>query len=172
MKKQLLILAFLSITILRSYSQIKFENGYFINDTNQKVECLIKNIDWRNNPIEFEYMLSQNAIIQKASIKTVKEFGINGVTKYIRTTVNIDRSSDDLKNMSSERNPIFQEEQLFLKVLVEGKASLLLYENGNLTRFFFKTNDSITSQLVYKQYLAENRISQNNYFRQQLFSRL
>jgi hypothetical protein len=168
MKKQIVFIALLNILSIESYSQIIFESGYFINESNQKTECLIKNIDWKNNPTEFEYKLSPNEAIQKATIQTVKEFGINGVSKYTRAIVKIDRSSDEIDNMSSDRNPNFQEEQLFLKVLIEGKASLFLYID-NLTRLFYKLNNSEISQLVYKRYLINHNIAQNNLFRQQLF---
>ena len=124
MKKHLLITALLTILSFSLYSQIVFENGYFINESNQKVNCLIKNVDWRDSPTEFEYKISQNEPVQKASIQTIKEFGINGISKYIGANVNIDRSGDELINMNSQKNPIFQEERLFLKVLIDGKASL------------------------------------------------
>ena len=68
-----------------------------INESNQRIECLIKNIGWINNPTMFEYRLSQNGTIQKATIQIVKEFGINNVSKYIRVKTNIDRSSDQMK---------------------------------------------------------------------------
>ena len=55
MRKQILVLAFITISCLQSYSQIIFENGYFIDESNNRIECLIKNIDWKNNPTEFEY---------------------------------------------------------------------------------------------------------------------
>lgn len=59
---------------------------------------------------------------------------------------------------------------LFLKVLIEGKASLYIYKDNNITRFFYKTNDSKISQLVYKSYLVNRTTTaQNNFFRQQLF---
>ena len=172
MRKQLLVIALITISSIESYSQIIFENGYFINESNKKIECLIKNIDWKNNPTEFKYKLSQNDTVQKATIQTVKEFGINNVSKYIRAKTNIDRSSDQLGKMSSERNPNFQEELLFLKVLIEGQASLFLYIDGNFTRFFYKLNDSEINQLVYKRYLVDNKISNNDYFKQQLFLQL
>ncbi len=176
MKNRILFLALLIILSINSYSQIAFENGYFINESNLKTECLIKNIEWKSNPTEFEYRLSPTEAIQVANIDTVKEFGINGYSKYIRALVKIDRSGDMLSNLSYERNPNFQEEQLFLKVLIEGKASLFLYTDGSLTRFFYKLNDSDISQLVYKRYyLDENniqnsnrRMAYNNYFKQQL----
>lgn len=157
-----------TILCVESYSQIIFEKGYFINDSNKKIECFIKNIDWKNNPTDFEYKLSINDKIKKATIQTVNEFGINNVFKYIRAKVEIDRSSDQIDEMSSERNPNFQEELLFLKVLIEGEASLFLYIDGNLTRFFYKTNDCKINQLVHKKYLNYDNISTNNYFKQQL----
>lgn len=172
MRKQILVIALVTISCIESYSQIIFENGYFINESNNKIECLIKNIDWKNNPTKFEYRLSQNDTVQKASIHTIKEFGINNVSKYIRTKTNIDRSSDQIEEMSSERNPNFREELLFLKVLIEGEASLFLYIDGNLTRLFYKLDDSEINQLVYKKYTVNDKISENNYFKQQLSQQL
>lgn len=172
MKKKLLIFTLLLLPFFESYSQIVFEKGYFINENDQKIECLIKNIDWNNNPETFDYMLSENAIIEKASIEKVKEFKIYGEAKYIRATVEIDRSSDKVNNLSTEKNPIFQKEPLFLRVLVEGKASLYRYNNVNLTRYFYKKDDSVAQQLVYKRYLTNNKIDKNNYFKQQLLNEL
>jgi hypothetical protein len=169
MKKQIIIAALLAILSISSYSQIVFENGYFINESDQKINCLIKNIDWESNPVEFEYKVSQDDLIQKANIQSVKEFCITGVSKYIRAKVNIDRSTDDPNKIGSDRNPVFQEETLFLKVIVEGKASLFLYREGSLTRFFYRNNDSEIIQLVYKRYILHYALATNNYFRQQLF---
>jgi len=172
MRKQLLLIALFTILCAESYSQIIFENGYFIDESNNKIECLIKNVDWKNNPTEFEYKFSQNDTVHKATFKTVKEFGIYNVSKYIRAKTNIDKSSEQIDKMSSERNPNFQEELLFLKVLIEGKASLFLYIDGNLTRFFYKLNDSEIQQLVYKRYLIDDKILENNSFKQELFLKL
>ena len=172
MRKQLLLIALFTILCAESYSQIIFENGYFIDESNNKIECLIKNVDWKNNPTEFEYKFSQNDTVHKATFKTVKEFGIYNVSKYIRAKTNIDKSSEQIDKMSSERNPNFQEELLFLKVLIEGKASLFLYIDGNLTRFFYKLNDSEIQQLVYKRYLINDTILVNNSFKQELFLKL
>lgn len=172
MKKKLLTIALIVTSCINLYSQIIFEKGYFINESNRKTECLIKNNDWKSNPKEFEYKLSPNGTIQKATIQTVKEFGINNFSKYIRAKTNIDKSSDLLNELSSERNPNFQEELLFLKVVIEGEASLFLYAGGNLTRYFYKLNDCEINQLVYKRYLKDNKILKNEYYLQQLFQQL
>lgn len=169
MRKQIQILAISIISSISCYSQIVFENGYFINETDQKIDCLIKNIDWRKNPTVFEYKLFQNTEIKKAGIHEVKEFGIFEASKYIRSVVEMDRSSSNLPDISTERSPVFREEQLFLKVVVEGKASLLQYRDRNLTRFFIKTNDNDIKQLVYKIYLKNGEsVARNVNFRQQL----
>jgi hypothetical protein len=173
MKKHLIFLLLLIFLSSKSFTQIVFENGYFINDVDQKVNCLIKNIDWDCNPGNFEYKLSQDDSVKKADINKIKEFGIIGVSKYIRANVNIDRSSDDISELSKERNPTFHEEELILKVLVEGKASLFMYEVKNIKRFFFKTDNSTINQLVFKRYFTyDNKFAYNNQFRQQLLNTL
>ena len=134
-------LLFLLLTVLgfSSYAQISFEKGYYIDNNDQRIDCLIKNIDWKNNPTEFEYKLSENSTPEKATITSVKEFGVVSISKYIRSTVNIDRSIDNVNSViliSKEKNPVYKEEELFLKVLLEGKASLYLFEMGNSKNFF------------------------------------
>ena len=152
MKKKLL-LALTVIFAINSYSQISFESGYFINNSNQKTECFIKNIDWANNPTEFEYKLTEKSEKKKATIKTVKEFSIYDTSKYVRATINIDISRNSNDELSTTKKAIFKEEELFLKVLIEGKASLYLYKYSNLTKFFFSKDGSKTEQLIFKKYL-------------------
>lgn len=171
-EKQIRITGLLILIAIQYYSQIVFEKGYFINESNQEIACLIKNKDWKNNPTQFEYKITQDSNIQKADIGNVKEFGINGISKYIRATVQIDLSGNKINKMSIEKNPVFQEKELFLRILIEGKASLLFYEKGNLKRYFYNLNDSEIQQLVYKPYLIDNKIGKNNHFRQQLFLNL
>lgn len=170
MKKQLLFL-FVIVLNLNGHSQVSFEKGYYIDNTNQKVDCLIKNSDWVNNPSEFDYKLTENSEPKTTSIKLVKEFGIDNISKYIKAIVNIDRSSDYSNNLSNNKNPKFKEEELFLKVLIEGKSNLYEYVEGNLKRYFYKKENSIIiEQLIYKRYLTiDNKIGKNNRYRQQLW---
>ncbi|MGO3237572.1 MAG: outer membrane beta-barrel protein [Psychroflexus halocasei] len=172
MKKQLLSLL-LFIIGFNSYAQITFEEGYFINNSGQKTTCLIKNVDWKNTPTQIEYKLQENDEAQLKSIETLNEFGINGISKYIKAKVEIDRSSKNINRLSQNRNPIFSEENLFLKVLVEGQANLYEYNDGNLLRYFYSLKDSEIKQLIYKKYKTVNGdVSENNRYRQQLWSDL
>ena len=168
MKKQLLFIL-TSILSLNCYSQINFEKGYYVNNSNQKIDCLIKNVEWKNNPTNFDFKLTEESNTENASIKSVKEFGIYNNSKYMRSTVNIDRSTEFINNLTYEGNPQFTEEELFLKVLVEGPANLYIYEEGNLTRFFYNKNNSKIEQLIFKKYLnSDYAVTLNNKYKQQL----
>jgi len=163
----------LIFTTLQFYAQVSFENGYFINNQNEKVECLIKNIDWEDNPKAFTYKFSEDEEAQTKVIKNVMEFGIYNFSKYVRADVGIDRSKKDINNMSLSKSPEFQKEQVFLKVLINGKASLYFYKQSNLKRFFFSIDSKPISQLIYKNYKTiNNQIAENNEFRAQLWKNL
>lgn len=169
MQKHILLLLVATVLSLNSYAQITFEPGYFIDNDGKKTDCLIKNKDWKNNPIEFQYQLFANDEKRIADIESVREFGISGTTKYIRATVEIDRSGTNIRQLSDTQSPIFKKEELFLKVLIEGKASLLQYEDKNLKRYFYQTQNKLIEQLIYKPYKDTNgKIFQNNQFRTQL----
>ena len=172
MKKEILLLL-TAILSLNCYSQISFEKGYFINNNEEKIQCFIKNVDWENNPKDFKYKLLEKSDPKTASIAQIKEFGIYNYSKYIRSNVNIDRSSENVNKLSNSKRPIFQEEELFLKVLVESKASLYQYVDNNLNRFFYNKDNSNIEQLIFKSYkttdLDKNNRYRNNRYRQQLW---
>lgn len=173
MKNRLFLLIIFSLLGFKTYSQINFEKGYFIEESNQQKDVLIRNMDWRNNPTSFEYKISEDSAVQTAKIEDIKEFGISNHSKYIRATVEIDKSGDDLGNLTANRNPEFQEETMFLEVLVEGDATLYRYRNGGLTRYFYNVNDAPIRQLIYKSYLVDNnKIVENKDFRQQVSTQL
>ncbi len=170
---KILLTALLSIFSFNCYSQIRFEQGYFIGNDDEKKECLIKNVDWRSNPTAIEYKVSEEAAPETATIASVKEFGILNALKYKRFSVAIDRSSKTIGKLSTSREPAFVEETLLLKPLVEGAANLYVYIDGNLTRYFYSVGESDVKQLVYKTYLtAAQQVDRNNSYKQQLWAEL
>ena len=183
MQVKIFSIAFFFGIIINSYSQINFEKGYCISNEGQKTECLIRNMDWNINPTDFDYKLSENAEVQKNNLLKTKEFGIDNVSKFLRFTIKMDRSSELTQLISKEKNPIFKEETLFLRVLVEGKATLYSYKEVNLYRYFFNIDNSNVEQLVHKSYLfgksafelsndSYTGLEVNNSFRQQIFNNL
>ncbi|WP_243349382.1 PorT family protein [Parabacteroides sp. FAFU027] len=167
---KILILVILVIVTINCFGQSYYEKGYFIDNKNIRTDCLIKNSDWLRNPTQFKYKLSENGEIQEADIKYVKEFGIANYYKYIRANVNVDISPSELKNISTDKNPVWQNKQLFLKVLVEGEASLYYYFGSKIDdRFFYSCKDSVIKQLIYKEYLYDtDHTAYNDSFRIQL----
>lgn len=167
MKKTALLFSLL-ISIL-TFSQIKFEKGSFIDNKGEKVICLIKDLGWKSNPTSFSYKLSADSEVKTALLKDVKQFEIEDEVKFIRATVQIDRSSENLSKISDVMEPKFVENQLFLKELVSGKANLYYYEEGNLVRFFFNMDGDTIRQLVYKRYEKDyNTVSYNKQYLDQL----
>lgn len=163
----LLVLATLSV-----HSQVNFENGYYITTENEKIDCLIKNYDWISNPTKVEFKAAENTEAKELSINFIKGFGIYNVSKFIQETVAIDRSNDDLNHLNDQREPINKIETLLLKVIIEGKASLYSYTDGNFNRFFYKINNSPIQQLVHKLYQNNGVLGENNRYKQQLWNEL
>lgn len=151
------------------YSQIKFEPGYILSGSGEKTNCLIKNFDWKNNPIQIEYKLSETAQVLTASPESIREFGIGDQIKYIAAEVDIDESSDQLKDLSPEKAPLFIREKIFLRLLLEGKASLYEVTTANYLRYFYQKQGDSIIQLIYKTYQLPGSGTAVNYtYRAQL----
>jgi hypothetical protein len=174
--KTILIAFIFLITATSLFSQKNYEKGYFIGNDNHRTECLIKNYDRRNNPRAFIYKLNVKDQPQKGDTASVREFGVYGYFKFIRAKVKIDRSGYRIGELTTDREPVWSDELLFLRVLAEGNASLYSFEDDDVCRFFYSVLDSSVHQLVQKKYLIEKDkvgsndiFGYNNQFRQQLW---
>ena len=177
MKKKHLLLLLLLWGMGSLYSQYNYEKGYIITNNGEKKECLIKNKEWKNNPEIINYKADLNSPEKKAGIEDIREFGIGDAIKYKRFEVDIDKSSSDTNNLDKDRAPKFEREVLFLKTLVEGKASLYSYDNQNIHRYFYSVDDKPVKQLIYKLYLLEyigkgSWLRKNEHYKQQLINDL
>lgn len=154
--------------ISTAFAQIKFEKGYFIDHTDKKVECLIRNEDWGRAPSEFKYKLSENDPIETATTSNIKEFYIEKYGTFRSAEVDVDQSPTALNQLSNEKNPIWKRKKLFLELLVDGDA-VLYFNRSAFAGFFYSVNEGEIKQLVWKQYTVEGgSLAINNGFRQQL----
>jgi len=180
--KNLLFIA-LIFSFSFSQAQINFEKGYFTSNSGERTQCLIKNMDWKDNPTEFEYKINPDDSESKtATIASVTEFGIDSISKYKRFKINIERSSNDLRDISKTKNPVWREEVLFLKVSIEGDASLFSFSDKNIYKYFIETKTTKIEQLIRIKYITyekkpgeafyDDSIRENNLFRQQLYNTL
>ncbi len=168
MKLKLLVITIL-LSGLNVFSQTNFVTGYIIKTNGTKVDCLIKNEDWKGSPETFDYKLEENGEIKTGTLKNVIEFGAPQSFKYVKATVAIDQSSDNVNDLTDVRNPIMVEETLFLKTLIEGKASLYYTERENTSRYFYKVDDGKIEQLIYKRYMSTvTKMGKNERYKQQL----
>ncbi|WP_121665929.1 hypothetical protein [Mesonia aquimarina] len=175
--KKILLFSLLSLVFTSISAQIKYEKGYIIRDDNSRVECLIKNEDWENNPTSFKYKLTENASVSKGNLKTIKEFGDNAKTfKFVRgENVKLERKSNGINTLGLERRAVLKEETLFLRALVEGEIDLYRYVSGPVNYYFYKKNDrDIFVPLIYKKYItakgSQKTVRENNRYKNQLAS--
>jgi hypothetical protein len=167
------LIAFVLFLCLNCFAQNNFAPGYYIDNSNKKTECLIRDMNWKNNPKSITIKAENKIETTILNIESVKEFGVYGNSKYVRSLVKIDRSSEMANELDNQRMPNFNEELLLLKVLIEGKVNLFLYEDGNLRRFFFQNENQPIEQLIFKTFLVNpNLAKKNNQFKQQLSNAL
>jgi hypothetical protein len=117
---------------LQMYAQVKFQKGYYISDGDIRTECFIKNTDHFSNPTSFLFEINEgDSNTGIGDLSSVKEFGIDNVMKFRKAIVDVDMSDNDLKYMGENRKPEWKERTLFLKVLIEGSATLYEYRAVN-----------------------------------------
>ena len=173
--KNLLTIVLLTYFSTLVSAQIKFEKGYFIKNDGARTECLINNTDWRLNPEAFDYKLTESGNTATATIQDIKEFGIYNFSKYIRFEGLMDMSSNEPAKLTENKKPDYQQVTVFLRVIVEGEASLYLYNNMERGRYFFNVNNQQIEQLIQKDYLKhingrQERISNLQYQQQLLLA--
>lgn len=151
-----------------------FEKGYYIDNNNNKVECLINNLDWNYNPSQFEYKIEENAMPKTMMLSEFKEFSVGAEYKFVKATVKIDKTNDKIDSRSSLKAMNFVEDELLLRVRVEGKATLYSYNNGEYLRFFYSTATNQFVPLSYKVYynLQESEYAKNETYKQELLNAL
>ncbi len=152
--KSSLVATLVALASISTMAQGKFTKGYFVKTSGERTEAeiMLKSMDRRDNPKGFEYRTSASSQPVEADITQIKELGLSDGSLFRLFTVGMDRSSDDVNRLNTERNPEFKSETLFLRLLVDGKAMLYGYDEGNLHRFFFSLDGSPLEQLVYKRY--------------------
>lgn len=169
-----LLISTLSLILLVSISfgQIKYEKGYLIKTNHSRIECLIKNMDAKNNPKQFSYKLDESGESMTGTLDSVIEFGIYNYAKFINIEVDYDHSSNITISLTNNMDPVWVKENLFLKVIVEGKVSLYSYNSPYGERYFYSVNNETIKQLIYKRYKDGPVISENNSYKDQLIEEL
>ena len=166
--KSVLLLILICVAI-NCLGQVKFDDGYFIDNHGHRIDCLIKDWDWKRSPQFFKYKMekSDKAVVFPAD--SVRELAIDGGAKYYRVNVAVDLSTDIVDDMDNIRGLNHENRNVTLKVLVEGKASLFIYRKNKLVKYFYQKGRGNIKQLGYKRYRTINEdIGVNEEFKKQL----
>jgi hypothetical protein len=157
----------LLLASITSFAQVQYEPGYFIDESDKRVQCLIRNEGWFRNPDKFSYKLTDEGEKQEASLASTKEFGVANL-RYFRHTLEVDTSSQNLQRLSINSGPEWDTRTVFLQRMVEGPAKLYRYRTRDLQLFFYSVDSSRIEQLVYKRYsISVTALMENLLFRSQ-----
>lgn len=157
--KQFFLIKFLLFFFILN-SQNRFQEGYFVLNSNQKISCLIKNNDWRNNSTSFRCKIKGED--KKYHINEIKEFSIPKIFKYIRFEGLVDVSANDVAHLTEDKEPVWVKKIFFLEVMVEGKIDLYRYKKDGILLFFHKPEGGQIEQLIYKRFVFNPKIEDNS----------
>ena len=162
---------FYILSLSLTNAQTEYVEGYYINDQGDRIDGFIKNEDWRSNPTSFDFKNDQNADPVELHLSNVSIFESPSLFRFVKATVQIDKSSDNTRFLSESSTPEFQNEEVFLKHLIDGKISLYRYQRSNLVRFFYADKEqSGIAPLIHRKYKDdENQIIENSEYRQTLY---
>lgn len=153
-------------------AQNVFEKGHYVDTEDNIIPGLILNFDWRSNPSEIRFKADSLAQEITLGLTEINGFEIDDYGKFVKFSVDIDRSSENKSNLSDITTPLFNNETILLKSLVEGAISLYSYQDGNLQRFFLKNRNGTIEQLVFRFFARGSRVITDDSFKQQLKSEL
>lgn len=156
------ILALLLLISFSSISQISYQKGYYIDNNNNRIEGFVKNYDWKNNPTSFEFKRNSDFKNETIDIASSKEFGVDDSVIFVKFQVEIERSSERTGTIGYKKDPVFSNETLFLKLIVNGKNKLYSYYDSGIEKFFYSTETVPTKQLVFIKFMIDRNAIRDN----------
>lgn len=171
MKKILTIyLVLLNVSFL--FGQV-YEDGYYINNLDEKIEGWILNEVGTINPTSFTFKSTPEGASKIVLITDVKQFGLE-TALFKRFEVGIDKSSVRLDNLASDKNINKETNTVFLESIVEGALSLYQYKGNGFVRYFYSSDGITAVQLDYKKYKyiqdSKTYVRYNKQFQGQLYN--
>nr|WP_298925251.1 hypothetical protein [uncultured Allomuricauda sp.] len=167
--KNLFTLLFSLVLSISASAQRDFEPGYFIDDNDNKLECLIQNEKWLFSPEEVFYKLNENSEVKSFTVKNCKEFKIGDEGVFMRVSADFPITQSKLKKKELNSDPELIQKTTFVQNVVKGKASLFWFIDNNGIVYLYSKDGGPIKPLLYKKYILEDlKIKENNIFRTQL----
>lgn len=119
-------------------SQIEFQEGYYIDENENKITGLIKNEEWLNSPKYIVFKKGPNDEEVKIFSKQITEFSVTNKNKYRKFRIKI---YDDFISNTKKRKLRFKEEEILLNKISEGAVNLYSYRGEAMVETFFIENE-------------------------------
>ncbi len=155
-------------------SQIKFNDGYIINNNQERTDCQIRNTGQEETTSKYQYRLKGDKTVTNIELSKIEEFGIDNQLKCIRELITINMAPDVIRSVKDTVNQ-WEDGHAYLNTLVESnKASLYSYYDYGKPLFFYSVNNSTIKPLVYKMFTVEvspniiGQILYDNTYKEQL----
>jgi hypothetical protein len=143
---------------LAMQAQNDWQTGYYVDDFGKRHDGLVRSADLENLNSSNAFLGFKDdaaGTVQKISTNHISETGLNGDTKSRKFSIALDNS--DYNNVTTlESKPQYIETEAFLNVILEGDASLFVYESDSGYKYFFTVKGLVSKpeQLFYKRYLT------------------
>lgn len=167
MKKIALIILLCGVNF---YAQNNFQQGLITTSNGEQISALIGLYSWKKFPNKIDYKLNENSSVQQIESANISSLETNSGLLYLKKTLPVDISSNITDQLNDSYDPKFEERTIFLKSLVQGKASLYSSLATDHVLYFYKTDDQNIEQLIYKRYTNADQtiIATNSSFLKQL----
>lgn len=157
-------------------AQSNFISGTIIKSDGTTLSGLINFQEWEVSPSKIEFKSSKGADKQIFTPKEITSFDITGIEKYISAKVDLNVAPIELEKLTTDREPIFENTTIFLRMLVESRANLFYHiDEIGKEHFFFKVDNAPIEELIFTMYhegLYEKEIGAYHRFRRQLIEDL
>ncbi|WP_187264652.1 outer membrane beta-barrel protein [Pontibacter beigongshangensis] len=146
---------------LNSFAQKNFSEGYYISNQGDTVRCLINDRNWLKNPETVQLKLTASGEVVTYQVADIKGFGLATGDVYVREEVSIDQTKNKINPMLGNIRPEPITDIVFLRILVRGKATLLLLDDGERQHFYYQAEGHKPEELLLSYYLKENAYSRS-----------
>ena len=152
-------------------AQVDFVEGYYVDESGEKVVGLIKDFGKEETPKEIVFKKNVEGADQKIKVDDLIEFQIGGLN-FKKFDIMIDMSPQTPPFLNSPKAD-YQSATVFLQTLLLGKASLYKFFEDQLVIYFLQIDNEQPEQLLKKYYqetIADYKVISK--YRQQLWNQL
>lgn len=177
MTKFLCLSVIIITSILNIKAQDNFVSGSYIESNGTLQKGLISLKGNTSTPQSFLFKKESTGETKTVTNKDATSFYLESSVenrKFVLKSVLIYESSDKFDKLNNQREVNFIKKNIFVETIIESEISLFKFQRSNKPDIFFYSNseDKITT-LVHKKYLGlQNKVKENNSYKQQLFSTL